>query len=285
MDNRGRKAKLMEPATTAPKSPEEAVKEIKRFTPLTSNIRINVPQTMSIKRDAEFLQAEISRLRKRCKEAEDKNTARKRTGEGASNGVGSRDRGGGEGDYKARENERLAQAFRELAGRMGYAPRGGGVLVHDTRGRTYASVTEGGKGHEATIEGVGKEQRSTEVIKLIKNTIRPENEGIKINNIYGTRRGTVKVTGSTKEDAERLCRVVEKAAGSELRATVTRENRPRVAIKFIDKETTDDQLLDCFLKLNRAGERYSSRQEAVRYFVVKGCVSNRRQSGTKLAIV
>ena len=57
--------------------------------------------------------------------------------------------------------------------------------------------------------------------------------------------------------------------GSQLKATVTRRNRPRVAIKFIEKVTTDDQLLDCLLKLNRAGERYTSRQEVARDFAVK----------------
>ena len=141
------------------------------------------------------------------------------------------------------------------------------------------------RGYEATIEGVGKGQRPSDMIKMIKSTIRPEREGIKINSIYGTKKGTVKVTGPTKEDTEKLCRAVEKTVGKQLRATITRKTRPRVAIKFIDRETTDEQLLECLMKLNKAGEKYKSKQEAVKDFVVRGCIVNKRQPGMKLAIV
>ena len=138
---------------------------------------------------------------------------------------------------------------------------------------------------EATIETVGKEQRSNEVIKIIKSTIRPEKEGIKINNIYGTKKGTIRVTGSTREDAERLCKAVAQTAGNKLRTTITRKSWPRVAIKFIERQMSDEQLLDCLIKQNKAGEKYGSNEEAAREFCVKGCITNRRQPSTKLAIV
>ena len=69
----GKKAKTMEPATGPPSSAEEAVREIIRFTPITSNVRINVPQRISIKRNAEYLLEEVNQLKKRCTEAKGKN--------------------------------------------------------------------------------------------------------------------------------------------------------------------------------------------------------------------
>ena len=112
-ENRDRKVKLMEPATGAPNSTEEAVNEIIKFTPITSNVRINVPQRMSIKRNAEYLQEEIDRLRRKCAEAVMYSERGQETGGGA---VGHSARGGREESEAERrtriENEKLAQAFR-----------------------------------------------------------------------------------------------------------------------------------------------------------------------------
>ena len=281
----GKKAKTMEPATGPPSSAEEAVREIIRFTPITSNVRINVPQRISIKRNAEYLLEEVNQLKKRCTEAKGKKWKRQGAGEGAPSCACSKDPKDREEERKRKEDERLAQAFREVANQAGYVPRGGGGSMLDPGNRTYARVAEGRGGYEATIEGVGKEQGPTEVIEMVKRAIRPETEGIRINSIYGTKKGMVRVTGPTREDAEKLCRAVEKTSGSTLKATIIKKSRPRVAIKFIDKETTDAQLLECLLKLNKAGERYRSKEEAAKEFCVKGCITNRRQPTTKLAIV
>ena len=138
--------------------------------------------------------------------------------------------------------------------------------------------------HEITVEGTEKGPLPEDIIKTVKGMVKPEEEGIRVNSIYQTKHGKVKINSATREDAERLAETLRCRAGGRLTVTARKPLRPRVAIKFVPREFEEEQLLSCILTQNEAGKRYKTVDELAKDIRAVGFIKNKWKPETKMII-
>ena len=122
------------------------------------------------------------------------------------------------------------------------------------------------------------------MIKTVKEMVRPEEEGIRVNSIYQTRQGKVKISGATKEDADKLAKALRSKAEGRLTVTARKPLRPRVAIKFVPREFEEEHLLASILTQNEVGRKYKTTAELTKDIKAVGFIRNKWKPETKIII-